>query len=38
MECERTELQEVAWVDYYQSFYSNDEADAIYAQLRDELE
>ena len=38
MDCERKELQEGAWVDYYQSFYSNDEADSIYEQLRDELE
>ena len=38
MECERIELQEEAWVDYYEDFYSSEKALDIFENLRDQLD
>lgn len=37
MTCERLELEDGAWLDYYTNFFSNCDADKIYSDLRDEL-
>ena len=38
MKPERTELQEEAWFDYYEGFYSPDKALDIFEKLRDQLD